>query len=83
MQRAQHEVVDLQPDWALPVVLALPVLGVTLRETADAVRRPELLGVAHELEDGLEFGRVRVEEAEGGGEDGDVALVALVVGFVW
>ena len=82
MQRAQHDVVDLQPDRALPVVLALSVLGVALRETADAVGRPELLGIADELEDGLELGRVGVEEAEGGGEDGDVALVALVVGFV-
>ena len=54
-----------------------------LREAADAVGRPEPLGIAHELEDGLELGRVRVEEPEGSGEDGDVALVALVVGFVW
>ena len=82
MQRAQHEVVDLQPDRALPVVLALPVLGVALCEAADAVGRPELLGVAHELEDGLELRRVGVKETEGGGEDGDVALVAFVVGFV-
>lgn len=62
MQRAEREVVHLDPDRALPVVFALAELGVCCREAAEPVRRPELRGVAEEVEDRTEVRRVRGEQ---------------------
>ena len=82
MQRGEREIVHLDPDRALPVVLALAEVGVRRGQAAEAVRRPEVLRVAQELEDRAAVRRVRREEREQEREEGQVALVADVVGVV-
>ena len=64
IERGEREVVHLDPDRALPVVLALAELGVRCRQAAEAVRRPEVLGVAQEVEDRAEMRRVGREELQ-------------------
>ena len=49
IERGEREVVHLDPDRALPVVLALAKLGVRRRETAEAVWRPEVHRVAEKV----------------------------------
>lgn len=51
VQLAKSEIVHLDPDGALPVVLALSELGVRGGQAAQAVWCPEMFGVANELED--------------------------------
>ncbi len=83
MQRAECEVVHLDPDRALPIVLALAELGVRRGQAAEAVRRPEVRGVAQKVEDRAEVRRVRGEQREQEGEEREVALVADMVGLVY
>ena len=64
VERREREVVHLDPDRALPVVLALAELGVRCRQAAEAVRRPEVLGVTQEVEDRAEVRRVGREELQ-------------------
>ena len=64
MKRPESEVVHLDPDRALPVVLALAELGVRCRQAAEAVWRPEVLGVTQEVEDSAEVRRVGREELQ-------------------
>lgn len=82
MQRAEREVVHLDPDRALPVVLALPELRVRRGEAAEPVWGPEVRRVAEEVEDRAEVWGVCGEQREQEGEEREVALVADVVGFV-
>lgn len=82
MQRAEREVVHLDPDRTAPVVLALPEERVRLAERPQSERGPEMLGVAEELQGRAEMGRVGREERKHKGEEGDVAAVADVVRFV-
>lgn len=49
VERRERKVVHLDPDRALPVVLALAKLGVRRRETAEAVWRPEVHRVAEKV----------------------------------
>ncbi len=62
VERREREVVHLDPDRALPVVLALAEVGMRRGQTAEAVGRPEVLGVAQEIENGAKVGRVGREE---------------------
>ena len=82
VERGERQVVHLDPDRALPVVLALAELGVCRREAVEAVRRPEVRRVAEQVEDRAEVRRVRREEREQEREEREVALVADVVGVV-
>ena len=64
VERREREVVHLDPDRALPVVLALSELGMRCGKTAEAVWRPEVLGVTQEVEDRAEVRRVGREELQ-------------------
>ena len=64
VQGTENHVIHLDPDGALPVVLALSELGMRCGQTAEAVWRPEVLGVTQEVEDSAEVRRVGREELQ-------------------
>jgi hypothetical protein len=57
VQRAQSQIVHLNPDGTTPIVFALSEQGVLSRQTADSVRRPEPLGVVDKIKNGSEVRR--------------------------
>lgn len=58
LEAGEHQVVDVDPDRAAPVVLGGSVELVVLGERAEAVRRPELVFVLDQLESVEELGRI-------------------------
>ena len=82
MKRGKREIIHLDPDRALPVVLALAELGMRRRQAAEAVRGPEMCRVPQQVKNRTQVGRVWREKREKEGEEREVALVAHEVGFI-
>lgn len=79
VQSTQSKVVHLNPDWPLPVVLALSELRMRCRQATKAVGRPEIVRIAHQIEDGAKVGRVGWEQGVQEGEEGEVTFVTNMV----
>lgn len=68
----------MNPYGTSPVVLALSKILALSTQTAQTERRPEMLRISDEVENGTEMGRVWLEKAKEEGEERDVAFVADV-----
>ena len=71
-----RQIIDVDPHGAAPVILLGPVQLVPLAQAAQAMRAPELLLVAHQLQQLPELGTVGLEQPREEREQRDVALVA-------
>lgn len=75
----ESHIVHRHPDCALPVVLALSKFRVRRRKTADAVRGPQVLGVAHQVQHCSEVWGRRIHKSEKKREKRKVATMAFMI----
>jgi len=79
---AEGHIVHRHPDRTFPVVFALSELRVRQRKTADTIRGPQVLRVAHQVQHGSEVRGRRIDKREEEREERKVTTIAFMIRVV-